>query len=377
MPLAIREQQQSTAANTDFVFTLGAGTQVGDLVVVIQVNNFYTAANLTTPTGTAVSSWTLRHTMDGGTNDCHVKVWTGAVSTGGAQTVDTNWTTTDEERFVAVFVISGGAAYADAQSADTDTTSTNFVAPSVTPAAGSTDNVLLCAWGHQGGGDINLTVPGSMTAYTEVDYVTTCTYRAASEAYASSSVTGTRTATGSAARDGFGVAVIVSASTTTTIDAPLWSRSPGLSFAPGRSFPPPWLGTDSATAATLTGDAVLVATATITTDGAVTALTGATLAATATVSPAGSLTLATGATLASTATVTTAGTRWGPPLGLIATPISDTQIDLSWSAVAGASGYDIDRNGVVIATDVVGTTYGDTGLNPGTTYTYRARSIRS
>jgi hypothetical protein len=163
-----------------------------------------------------------------------------------------------------------------------------------------------------------------------------------------------------------------------TVDAPLWPQwSPGLFRSPGRSFPQPWLGTGADTAATLTGDAVLAATATVTAAGAITALTGATLAATATVSPAGSLTLGTGATLAGTATVTTAGTRWGPPLGLIATPISDTQIDLSWSAVAGASGYDIDRNGVVIATDVVGTTYSDTGLNPGTTYTYRARSIRS
>lgn len=210
MALAVRQEVQSTSAYADYVFTLGATTAVGDLIVLIQANNFYTTANLTTPTGTAVTTWTLRNTMDGGTNDCHAKVWTGPVTTGGASTVDTNWSTTDEERFAAAFVISGGASYADAQSADTDTTSTSFVAPSATPTAGVTDNILMTVWGHQGGGDINLTVPGTMTGYAEIDYPGLVTYRAASEVYSSSAATGTRTATGSAARDGFGVSVIVS-----------------------------------------------------------------------------------------------------------------------------------------------------------------------
>lgn len=67
---------------------------------------------------------------------------------------------------------------------------------------------------------------------------------------------------------------------------------------------------------------------------------------------------------------------WGPPAGLIATPVSDTQIDLTWDPVTGAIGYDIERDGVVIASDVAGTSYSDTGLAPTTTYTYRARSVR-
>lgn len=613
MALAIREQQQSTAAYTDFVFTLGAGTQVGDLVVVIAANDFYTAAQLTTPTGTAVSSWTLQHTMDGGTNDNHAKVWTGPVTTGGAQTVDTNWASTDEERFVAVFVISGGATYADAASADTDTTSTNFVAPSVTPAAGSTDSILLCLWGYATGDVINFTVPGSMTAYTEVDFTSFVTFRAASEVYTSSSATGTRTATGSAARDGFGVSVIVSgAGTAVAAPTPTW-QPPGLG-GPFR-IPSPWWGTDGATAAgssvaeggiagvagATTGTAVKVAaaggsctvgfaplaidgkaapqggastagasetaiekksapeTGTVTagaggTGVETTALTAASkpavtivsapraaaygrvqpalvlngfvhgttiaaeqgvgavaLAATATAvkvaKVAGTCAVAGGVTgaarklapaigvvsvgTAATATekklaveigaatvgtaltragavsraetgtasvgsaatgtakkvagvvgactvgaagtgtarkvakavgigavgtaetgaakkaapltgavlagavitgaarktfaesgVTAAGFRaygsvsvWGPPPGLTATPVSATQIDLSWIAVALAAGYDIERDGVVIATDVVGTSYSDTSLTPGATYTYRARSV--
>jgi chitinase len=45
--------------------------------------------------------------------------------------------------------------------------------------------------------------------------------------------------------------------------------------------------------------------------------------------------------------------------------------------MVGASGYDIERNGAVVASDVVGTSYSDTGLSPSTTYTYRARTVRA
>jgi hypothetical protein len=45
--------------------------------------------------------------------------------------------------------------------------------------------------------------------------------------------------------------------------------------------------------------------------------------------------------------------------------------------MVGASGYDIERDGVVIATDVVGTSYNDTGLTSNSTHQYRARSVRA
>lgn len=64
-----------------------------------------------------------------------------------------------------------------------------------------------------------------------------------------------------------------------------------------------------------------------------------------------------------------------PPTGLIASPVSTSQINLSWTEQTGATGYDIERDGVVIASDVVGDTYNDTGLAAATTYTYRARSV--
>lgn len=61
-------------------------------------------------------------------------------------------------------------------------------------------------------------------------------------------------------------------------------------------------------------------------------------------------------------------------LTLTATVISGTEIDLSWNSVTGASAYDLERNGTVIATGIVGTAYNDTGLAPSTTYTYNVRT---
>lgn len=63
------------------------------------------------------------------------------------------------------------------------------------------------------------------------------------------------------------------------------------------------------------------------------------------------------------------------PTGLTATAVSSSQIDLSWNAVTGATGYDIERDGAVIATDNVTTSYSDTGLTQNTTYTYRVRTV--
>jgi hypothetical protein len=63
------------------------------------------------------------------------------------------------------------------------------------------------------------------------------------------------------------------------------------------------------------------------------------------------------------------------PQNLTATAVSETQINLGWTAFAGATGYDIERNGTVIVTDHVGTTYNDTGLTPATQYNYRVRAV--
>lgn len=62
------------------------------------------------------------------------------------------------------------------------------------------------------------------------------------------------------------------------------------------------------------------------------------------------------------------------PTGLTATAVSSTQINVSWSAVSGATGYDLERNGSQILTNHSTTSYSNTGLTPSTTYTYRVRA---
>lgn len=63
------------------------------------------------------------------------------------------------------------------------------------------------------------------------------------------------------------------------------------------------------------------------------------------------------------------------PTGLLATP-GVNQIDLSWDAVSAASGYDVERDGQIIAYDVVATTYVDSDAEPGVEYAYRVRAVR-
>lgn len=64
------------------------------------------------------------------------------------------------------------------------------------------------------------------------------------------------------------------------------------------------------------------------------------------------------------------------PTGLSATPVSSSQINLAWNSSTdnvGVKGYDIFRNNILIA-QVSTTSFGDTGLNPVTTYSYTVAS---
>ena len=209
MTISIRQQiDDGTAGGADMALTLSSA-QVGDTVVVLHADDFHTAAALTTPTGTAVSSYTLRHTVDGGTDDSHCKVWTGTVTTGGG-TVLEGTANTDHERYLGAWVLVGTVDFDTAASTEVDTTSTSHVAPSVTPTSGKTDDLLICLFGT-GPFDsaINYTMPGSMTARTERDCGTFCTFRGADEQLASDAATGTRTATASAAFQWFAVSVLM------------------------------------------------------------------------------------------------------------------------------------------------------------------------
>lgn len=71
----------------------------------------------------------------------------------------------------------------------------------------------------------------------------------------------------------------------------------------------------------------------------------------------------------------TGSTPTWAPRNLQAVAVSGSQIDLTWDALGYATAYDIERDGVVIATDVATTSYSDTGLDGSTEYTYRVRGV--
>ena len=83
-------------------------------------------------------------------------------------------------------------------------------------------------------------------------------------------------------------------------------------------------------------------------------------------------------TVSRSLTATQSGISVSPavPTGLTATAVSSSQINLSWSPSAGATGYEIERSlSAASGFGVVGTStmtsYSDTGLTAGTTYYYQ------
>lgn len=216
MAITIREEQDAASNSAAISFTTGSGLLTTDKLVLVHCNDYYLATNLQTPTGTAGSSWTLQATVDNGINKTHTKVWTSDVAGTGARTVVVNSLTTDEERYAALFVLTGAASGVDGISSTTaGASSTAHVAPSVTPTSGQSDDLLICVWVSRAtdteDATINYTMPGSMTAYTERDVDIYVTYRAASELLSSSGATGTRTATASTAFTFQTVSVLVKA----------------------------------------------------------------------------------------------------------------------------------------------------------------------
>jgi len=68
-------------------------------------------------------------------------------------------------------------------------------------------------------------------------------------------------------------------------------------------------------------------------------------------------------------------TKLTVPANLQAKTTSSTEIRLSWSAVSGATGYNIYRNGSKVANNAKELTYTDTGLSPNTSYSYTVKAV--
>lgn len=180
-------------AGSSVTLVTGAGTAVDDLLVAWQGNDFYTAAGLTTPTGTS-GTWTLRATGDHGADNPHLKIWTRLVTVAGAQTV-TIGPVSNEEVIGHVLVLSGvdTAAFTDG-AAGSDGDAAAWLAPSVSPA--SSDALLCC--GVQGGelsGAGPITHPSGMTERTDTNAASVCCGSTATLALTSSGATGTKSFT--------------------------------------------------------------------------------------------------------------------------------------------------------------------------------------
>jgi hypothetical protein len=65
------------------------------------------------------------------------------------------------------------------------------------------------------------------------------------------------------------------------------------------------------------------------------------------------------------------------PATVSATAVSSTQINVSWSAVTGAAGYRVYRDGatVPVGPQQTGTSFSDTGLPPSSTHRYQVTSV--
>jgi hypothetical protein len=65
------------------------------------------------------------------------------------------------------------------------------------------------------------------------------------------------------------------------------------------------------------------------------------------------------------------------PTGLTTSSVTQSQVGLSWTASTDdrkVTGYDVRRDGAVLAGSVTGTAYTDTTVRPGTSYTYAVRA---
>lgn len=161
MAISVREvlSSGSNTNGTNCTATTGAGTAIGDVIYVIHMDDFYTAAAMTAPTATGVTFTQQGATVDMGSNFEHAKVWSTTAVANGALTITCHSTQTDQERYMVTYVLTGANATADVVGAGGSTSNqTALSIPSISPT-GTTD-LLIAAW------EATENTAGTLTAFT-------------------------------------------------------------------------------------------------------------------------------------------------------------------------------------------------------------------
>lgn len=206
----IKEKLSNGASNANFTLTTAATTAVDDILVLFHGNNFYTAAGLVAPTGTA-GTWNPEVTADNGTNNTHMKIWTRKVTVGGAQTV-TCARAIDEEHTAHLFVISGAdtVTFVDGTATgNVGASSTTHVSPSATPT--TTNGLYLTAVQSAALGVYTIPSTFGMTKQAQVDVGGICSSASGAEVLGNNSATGTRTWTNTVAGNFAACSIVIKA----------------------------------------------------------------------------------------------------------------------------------------------------------------------
>jgi hypothetical protein len=199
MAIAIRG---TTPATTETVsnpvsLTLTGARQpnAGDVLLIIHFNDFYDLANMPTPTvggsSTGVTAIT-NGSFDRGSSQAHAKSYTFVVGSTGDLTVSVTETgSADEEKALAVYVLSGVDTTTPidvAANAVSGVDDTSPDAPSVSPT--STDAFLVCHVNEFGDAG-TYTPPGGMTE--QYDDGGSLSFTGATEQLVASGATGVKT----------------------------------------------------------------------------------------------------------------------------------------------------------------------------------------
>lgn len=143
MAISIRSLTVATATSATITVVTSespAATQVGDVVIVIHGNDFYTAATMGTPsaTGAPTMNAIADAVADGGVNNAHVRAYWYIANTPGAQTIQVTETgSADEDKVLVAYVLAGADSTnpIDDAANTAAASATNQPAPAVSPVS--------------------------------------------------------------------------------------------------------------------------------------------------------------------------------------------------------------------------------------------------